>query len=433
MDPTAVGIGGIVIFLLLIFLGMPIAFTGAMVGLLGLWVLTGITPAFTAIGTFPYGIIANHAFTVMPLFILMGHLASSSGFVQDLYWAARQWVGRFPGGLALATTIGGAGFAAASGSSIASAAVLTKTALPEMERYKYDPKMATGCIAVVGTLASIIPPSVHIVLYGIFTEQSIGKLLIAGILPGFLTAALYMLMILVRTTFNPSLGPPVYGVPWKERFVSLKGVWGVGLLVILVLGGIYTGLFTPTEAGAVGALGAFLFGFASRRLTLRKVWSALLETGRTTCMLLFLLMGVLIFNRFLAFSGVTIELAALIAGLDAPPMVILIAILALYLILGTFLTAIGMMLVTLPVIYPLSVNLGFDPIWFGILVVMMAEIAMATPPVGLVTYTVHAAAPHIPLTTVFKGVIPFNLMDIVAVALLVAFPQIVLFLPSMIY
>ncbi len=433
MDPTAVGIGGIVIFLLLIFLGMPIAFTGAMVGLLGLWVLTGTSPAITAIGTFPYGIIANHAFTVMPLFILMGHLASSSGFVQDLYWAARQWVGRFPGGLALATTIGGAGFAAASGSSIASAAVLTKTALPEMERYKYDPKMATGCIAVVGTLASIIPPSVHIVLYGIFTEQSIGKLLIAGILPGFLTAALYMLMILVRTTFNPSLGPPVYGVTWKERFVSLKGVWGVGLLVMLVLGGIYTGLFTPTEAGAVGALGAFLFGFASRRLTLRKVWSALLETGRTTCMLLFLLMGVLIFNRFLAFSGVPTELAAFIAGIEAPPLVILIAILALYLILGTFLTAIGMMLVTLPVIYPLSVNLGFDPIWFGILVVMMAEIAMATPPVGLVTYTVHATAPHIPLTTVFKGVIPFNLMDIVAVALLVAFPQIVLFLPSMIY
>jgi tripartite ATP-independent transporter DctM subunit len=430
VDPTLAGFLGLFLFLALIFIGMHIAFAAALVGLVGLWVVAGSDPALTSVGILPHSITAKYVFTVLPLFIIMGHFAFFARFTQDVFWTGRQWVGWLPGGLASATVVGGAGFAAASGSSLAAAAVLTKVALPELEKFKYDPKLAAGSIAAVGTLAATIPPSALIVIYGIMTEQSIGKLLVAGFLPGFLTAALFVVQITLRAWRNPSLGPSVRGVTWRERMVSLKGVWGVVFLAGLVMGGIYSGIFTPTEAGAAGAAGALIIGVALRRLSRGNLGQALLDTGRTTGMVFIIIVGILIFVRFLAITRVPYDIGEFLAGLPVPPVVILIGILLLYLVLGAFMDAIGMLLLTLPIIFPLSQSLGFDPIWFGILVVIMCEIGLLTPPVGLNIYVVKGVAPHIPLEDMFRGVIPFVLTMFVVIALLVAFPQIVLFLPN---
>lgn len=431
MDPTLAGGLGLGLFLALVFLGMPIAFAAALVGFLGLWVVGGGNAALTSVGTLPYSITAHYVYTVLPMFIIMGHFALHAGFAQEVFWAGRQWVGRLPGGLASATAVGGAGLGAACGSSLAAAAILTKVALPEMEKYKYDPKLSAGTCASCGTLAATIPPSALIVIYGIMTEQSIGKLLIAGFLPGFLTAAAYIVQITFRAWRNPSLGPPVYGVTWKERFISLKGVWGIALLAIIVMGGIYTGVFTPTEAGAAGALGALIIGLATRRMGRSSMWQALVETGRTTSMVFIIIVGILIFVRFLALTRVPYEISEFLGGLPVPPLLILIGILLLYLVLGMFMDAIGMLLLTLPVVFPISLALGFNPIWFGIIVVIMCEVGLITPPVGLNVYVVRGIATHIPLTDMFRGVIPFVITMLVVVALLIAFPQIVLFLPNL--
>jgi tripartite ATP-independent transporter DctM subunit len=430
MDPTLAGFLGLFLFLALIFIGMHIAFAAALVGLVGLWVVAGSEPALTSVGILPHSITAKYVFTVLPLFIIMGHFAFFARFTQDVFWTGRQWVGWLPGGLASATVVGGAGFAAASGSSLAAAAVLTKVALPELEKNNYDRKLSAGSIAAVGTLAATIPPSALIVIYGIMTEQSIGKLLMAGFLPGFLTAVLFVLQITLRAWRNPSLGPAVHGVTWKERVASLKGVWGVVFLAGLVMGGIYSGIFTPTEAGAAGAAGALLIGVALRRLSRVNLGQALLDTGRTTGMVFIIIVGILIFVRFLAITRVPYDIGEFLAGLPVSPLVILIGILALYLVLGAFMDAIGMLLLTLPIIFPLSQALGFDPIWFGILVVIMCEIGLLTPPVGLNIYVVKGVAPHIPLEDMFRGVIPFVLTMFVVIALLIIFPQIALILPD---
>ncbi|MEE9202821.1 MAG: TRAP transporter large permease subunit, partial [Dehalococcoidia bacterium] len=327
MDPTLAGFLGLFLFLALIFIGMHIAFAAALVGLVGLWVMAGSDPALTAVGILPHTITAHYVYTVLPLFIIMGHFAFFAGFTQDVFWTGRQWVGWLPGGLASATVVGGAGFAAASGSSLAAAAVLTKVALPELEKYNYSPKLAAGSIAAVGTLAATIPPSALIVIYGIMTEQSIGKLLIAGFLPGFLTAALFVLQITLRAWRNPSLGPAIHGVTWKQRLVSLKGVWGVIFLAGLVMGGIYSGIFTPTEAGAAGAAGALLIGVALRRLSRGNLGQALLDTGRTTGMVFIIIVGILIFVRFLAYTRVPYDRGEFLAALPVSPLVILVGIL----------------------------------------------------------------------------------------------------------
>jgi tripartite ATP-independent transporter DctM subunit len=308
--------------------------------------------------------------------------------------------------------------------------VLTKVALPELEKYKYDRKLAAGCIASCGTLAATIPPSALIVIYGIMTKQSIGRLLIAGFLPGFLTAAMFIVQITLRAWRNPALEPAIRGVTWKERLVSLKGVWGIVVLAALVMGGIYTGVFTPTEAGAAGAAGALLIGVTLRRLSRGNLGHALLDTGRTTGMVFIIIVGILIFVRFLAITRVPYDIGTFLADLPVPPVVILIGMLALYLVLGAFMDAIGMLLLTLPILYPASQALGFDPTWFGIMVVIMCEIGLLTPPVGLNIYVVKGVAPHIPLEDMFRSVTPFVLTMFVVIALLIIFPQIVLILPD---
>jgi tripartite ATP-independent transporter DctM subunit len=430
MDPLILGFLGLAAIFVLVVLGMRIAFATALVGFVGLSVIKNMGVAASVVGFLPHGIVAHYSLSVIPLFIIMGYYAFYAGLTDDVFFTARQWVGHLPGGLAIASVFGCAGFAACTGASTASAAIMGRVAIPEMRKYGYHPRLAAGVVAASGTLASLIPPSVILVIYGIITEQSIGALLIGGFIPGVISAAIYAGMIYTRVKISPELGQVQPKASWKERFVSLRRTWGVLLLIFLVIGGIYSGVFTPTEAGGAAAFSAFLMALFMRRLTIERLKESLLETGRTTIMIFSIIVGVLIFVRFLALTGLPSSFAEFILGLQVPRLLILLMILSVYVFLGMFLDAIGMLMLTLPIIFPAVVSLGYDPIWFGIIAVKMCEICLITPPVGLNCYIVRSVAPDIPLEEIFRGIIPFVAMDILTVALFIVFPQIITFLPS---
>ncbi len=428
MEPVSLGILSLAALTLLLFSGVRIAFATALCGFLGLWMLRGYDPAAALSATSIIGHLTNYNLLVLPLFILMGFFAYYAGITRDLYWAARQWFGHLPGGLAIATILGSAGFAAACGASTASAAVMGRVALPELKKYGYDDKVSTGCVAAGGTMATMIPPSVLMVVYGFIAEESIGALLLAGILPGLLEAVSYSIMLLVRFRLNPALGPPIHGITWPDRFRSLKGVWGLIVLIVLVMGSIYSGVATPTEAAGIGALGAL--AMALPRLTGRKFWGAMVETARASSLIFAIVAGVLIYVHFLGFTGMPGAVAGFIATLDAPPMVVLIAILALYLVLGMFLDGIGMILLTVPILLPTIHHLGIHPIVFGVLVIRMVEIGLITPPVGLNVYVLRGVAPNVSMGDMFRGCGWFVLVDLINVGILLAFPQIILLIPQ---
>lgn len=428
MEPIELGVLSLIALTLLLLTGMRIAFATAICGFLGLWMLRGYDAAAMLSATSVYGHITNYNLLVLPLFILMGYFAFYAGITRDLYWAARQWFGNLPGGLAIATIFGSAGFAAACGASTASAAVMGRVALPELEKYGYDRKVATGCVAAGGTLATMIPPSVLMVVYGFIAEESIGALLLAGILPGLLEAFSYVLMLYIRFKINPDLGPRMAPVPFREKMKSLAGVRGMVILIVLVMGSIYSGIATPTEAAGVGAAGAFLL--ALPRMKGLDFWNACLETARTTSLIFAIIAGVLIYVHFLGFTGMPAMVAEWIVSLDISPTVVLICILALYLVLGMFLDGIGMLLLTVPIILPTIKQLGIDPIVFGVLVVRMVEIGLITPPVGLNVYVLKGVARGVPMSDMFKGCGWFVLVDLINVAILIAFPSIILLIPS---
>lgn len=427
MDPIALGILSAIVLTLFLMSGMRIAFATAICGFFGLWLLRGYDPAAALSATTIYGHLTNYNLLVLPLFIMMGFFAYHANITRDIYWAARQWLGHLPGGLAVATVVGCAGFAAACGASTASAAVMGRVALPELKKFGYNDKISTGCVAAGGTMAIMIPPSVLFVIYGYIAEESIGALLLAGILPGLLQAASYVLMLLVRFKLDPSLGPPIKGITWSERFRSLKGVWGMMVIIILVMGSMYTGLATPTEAAGVGAIGALLM--AIPRMSFHSFASAMVETVRTTSLIFAIIAGVLIYVHFLGFTGAPASIADSIVHLDLPPVVILIGILALYLILGMFLDGIGMILLTVPIILPTIKALGIDPIVFGVLVVRMVEIGLMTPPVGLNVYVLKGVAQGVSMGDIFRGCGWFVFIDLINVAILLAFPAIILLIP----
>jgi tripartite ATP-independent transporter DctM subunit len=428
MEPIELGVLSLIVLTLLLLTGMRIAFATAICGFLGLWMLRGYDAAAMLSATSVYGHITNYNLLVLPLFILMGYFAFYAGITRDLYWAARQWFGNLPGGLAIATIFGSAGFAAACGASTASAAVMGRVALPELEKYGYDRKVATGCVAAGGTLATMIPPSVLMVVYGFIAEESIGALLLAGILPGLLEAFSYVLMLYIRFKINPDLGPRMAPVPFREKMKSLAGVRGMVILIVLVMGSIYSGIATPTEAAGVGAAGAFLL--ALPRMKGLDFWNACLETARTTSLIFAIIAGVLIYVHFLGFTGMPAMVAEWIVSLDISPTVVLICILCLYLVLGMFLDGIGMLLLTVPIILPTIKQLGIDPIVFGVLVVRMVEIGLITPPVGLNVYVLKGVARGVPMSDMFKGCGWFVLVDLINVAILIAFPSIILLIPS---
>jgi C4-dicarboxylate transporter DctM subunit len=430
MSPTTAAIIGVVLLLVLFLLRMPVAYVMALVGLLGFSYMTSLGGAFRLIAKDFFNLFANYDLTVIPMFVLMGSIAFHSGMSRRLYDTAYKFLGQLRGGLALATIVACAGFAAMCGSTNAEAAAMGRVTLPEMKRYKYDPSLATGCVASAGSLGILIPPSTILIIYGILTQESIGRLFAAGILPGLLLTALFALTIHILCRRNPALAPPGAKATWKERFLSLSGIGEMLILFALVMGGIFFGFFTPTEGGAAGAAGATVLALVRRQLTWRRFLDSLVDTTRTTAMVFLIVTGATIFGRFMAVTRIPSELGAWVGGLPFPPYIIMGFIILGYLIGGCFMDSLALITLTIPVLYPVIRTLGFDSIWFGVIIVLVGEMGVITPPVGINVYVIKGVAPDVPLETIFRGIFPFLAALIVCVTILIAFPQIALFLPS---
>ncbi len=430
MSPLTTGILGIALLFVLFATGMPIAFVMALVGLLGYIYLGSLDGGLSILGVTFYAGGTSYTLSVIPLFVLMGQFATHSGLSHQIYWAVERWLGHRRGGLAMATIGACAAFAAISGSSVATAATMGTVALPEMKKYRYGPSLATGTVAAGGTLGILIPPSATFVFYAILTEQSVGKLFIAGILPGILLAALFMFAVNIRVRLNPEVAPMGQGATFKERIVALKEVWGMLALFLIVMGGIYTGVFTPTEAAGIGAFGAFVFSLYKRKMTWRHFAASLRLTGQTTAMIFIIVIGAYVFGYFLAVTRIPFELANYMSGLEVSRYIILAGVVLIYTILGMFLDGWAIMVLTIPIIHPLMVGLGFDPIWFGVMVVIMLEMALITPPVGVNVFVIKGIAEDVPMYTIFRGIWPFWVAMLVCLLILSIFPQIALFLPN---
>ena len=429
MSPEMVGVTGACVLLVLILLKMNIGLSMAAVGFFGFAWIAGFDSAVSMIGTTAYHTVASYSITVVPLFVLMGAIISNSGLGETLYDAAFRWVGHVRGGLAIATIAACTVFAAMCGSSLAESVTIGRIALPEMRRYKYSDSMATGCVACAGSLAILIPPSIGFLMYGLLTEQSVGLLFMAGVIPGLILASLFVLTVMTITKINPAAGPAGAKSTWKERMVILKIIGPVGALLLLVLGGIYAGIFTPTEAGAVGAFGAIVVTAVSRYLTSRKLLESVIEAGTTTAMVITLMMGAFIFMKFLTVSKLTIALPLWISGLGFSPYATLVVIILFYIVLGMFFDILSGMVLTIPLIYPIITHLGFDPIWFGVLLVVLQEMGLATPPIGMNVFLL-ATVTDVPMKTIFRGVWPFVGAIAVMLIILVLFPQLALWLPN---
>lgn len=435
LDPGLTGLIVMALLLVALAAGIHIGVALGLGGLLGMYLAIGPDAAWAQLATIPFSTTNSFTLAVIPLFILMGSLATQAALTTDLYRAAYNWLGRLPGGLAMATTLASAAFGAASGSTVVNAAVFTRMALPEMTRFGYDKRLSAGCIAASGTLASLIPPSILMVVYGVITEQSIGKLLIAGFLPGVLSAVVYLSGIYIRARRNPDIAPiPDIHITWGNRWRSLYGVWGIVALFVLVIGGIYTGVFTPTYAGAVGAFGAFLIVLAKRRLNRTTLVETFKDATITTSVLFIIVVGGILLARFLTYTGLVSEVSQVLLALELSKYLYLLSFAVIYLVLGMFIEPIAIMVMTLPVMFPVMVGAGFDPIWLGVIAIKLAEMSLMTPPVGLNVYVVRSSSP-IPLSLedVFAGVTPFLLMDCITLTLLIVFPDIALVLPNLMF
>jgi C4-dicarboxylate transporter DctM subunit len=428
MSPEAIGYIGISVFLLFLFLGLPIGAAMALVGFVGMGLLAGWGGALGGAETTPFQTINSYDWTVLPVFLLMGALCFYSGMSTDLYWAAYKLLGSVRGGLAMASIAACAGFAAVSGSSVACAVTMGKVALPEMKKYKYDSALATGCIAAGGTMGILIPPSVVLIIYGMLTQESIGKLFIAGVIPGIFEALLYIGTVYVLCRFKPGLGPPGPSTSLREKVTSLKGVWSMLVLFVIVIGGLYGGVFSATEAGGIGACGALVIALARRSLSRQNLWLALTETGRTTGMLFFMLIGAMMLSTFLSLSRAPVQISHFLATLDMNRYIIFALIIFVYLILGCVMDALAMILITVPIFFPVMTALGFNAIWFGIQIVMVYEMAAITPPVGINVFVIKGVAQDVPLYTIFRGIMPFLIGDLCLVVILAAVPEMALFL-----
>lgn len=431
MSSLAIGLAGIVLLVIIMLLGTPIGIAMGLVGFCGFAYVAGADAALGVLKTVPYSTAASYALSVIPLFVLMGQFAFYSGLSKELYDAAYKWLGRFPGGMAMATIAGCAGFAAICGSSPATAATMGTVALPEMKKYKYHPGLATGSIAAGGTLGILIPPSVGFILYGVITQQSIGKLFLAGIIPGIVLAALFILTIWLVVLKRPDLGPPGPRVSFREKLMATGRTWGILLLFFVVIGGMLLGVFSPTEAAAVGAFGAMFMAFAKGLMKWRVLVDCLLDTGRVTAMIFLILIGAMIFGYFLAVTKLPMQLADFLTGLDMPRYVILTGIILIYMFLGCIMDSLAMVLLTVPIFYPVVTGLGFDPIWFGVIMVIIMEQGLITPPVGLNVFVIGGIARDTELYTIFRGIFPFWITMLIMIVILVIFPQIALFLPNL--
>lgn len=432
MTPVMLGIIGIIVLIILLFSKMPIGATMAFVGFFGFAMLVNFGAALGILRVVPFSTFSSNGFTVIPLFVFMGSLLFVAGMSEGLYRAAYTWFGALRGGLAIATIVACALFAAISGSSLAAVATIGKVAIPEMQRYKYNQKLATGVIAAGGCMGILIPPSNILIVYGVITEQSIAKLFMAGMLPGILQALMYIVVVFFITMRDPLAGPPGAKSSMREKVGSFKYVWEVVVLFLLVIGGIYSGQFTPTEAAAVGAFGALVFTALRRKLTVGNFIIAVEDTVKTTGMLFVIIFGAMVFGYFLTKSRLPFQLSEFVAMLEVSKYVILAAVLIVFLLLGCILDTMAIILLAVPIFYPLIIGLGFDPIWFGILVVCTVEIGLITPPVGLNVYIIQGIS-GAPMSVCFKGIVPFVGIDLVRIVILIIFPSISLFLPELFF
>lgn len=430
MNPITLGYVGIGVLLVAIAIKMPVAFSMMVVGLVGMFFLLPAHAAIKFLAIDLYNQFGNFTFSCIPMFVLMGFLASASGMTRKLYDVSFKWFGQYAGGLALTTVFSNALFASVTGSSPAACATVGKIAYPEMKRHHYDDALATGSIAAAGTLAPLIPPSNGMIVYGLLTEQSIGKLFIAGLFPGILLTILFMITVYIITKRNPHLGPPGPKSSWKEKFKILPGLAEMAIVFLLVLGGLFAGLFTPTQAGAVGAFGCLIIGLVRRSIGRKQLWSSTKDALLVSCMIMVLITGALIFGHFLSLSTVPMFFSRWIEQLPVNSWVIFGVVCLFYVIGGCFVDALSLMVISIPIIAPVMFKLGFDPIWFGVIIVLLGETGVITPPVGINVYVVKNIAPEVPLMTIFSGIVPFFYAILICIAIVAWVPAIATFLPS---
>jgi C4-dicarboxylate transporter DctM subunit len=421
---------GFAAMFVLMLLRVPIAISMAVVGLFGLGLMRSWSAAFSSSASEILDI-AKYTLSVVPLFVLMGNFVTRAGMSRELYQAAYAFIGHRRAGLSMSTIVACAGFGAICGSSIATTATMARVSMPEMRRFNYEPSFAAGSICAGGTLGILIPPSVILVIYGIMTEQSIGALFAAGIVPGLIATGFYLAAAMAITARHPHYGPPGDRTPWPQRWAALRKVWSVLLLFALVMGGIYGGIFTPTEAAGVGATGGFLFALARGTLPFKALVQVLVESARTTAMLFTIVIGAAIFANFLNFTTMPQDLKDFVAAFNVNPILVIVAICLIYVVLGTAMETLSMILLTVPIFFPLVQSLGFDPIWFGVLIVCVAEISMITPPVGMNIFVLSSVVPDVRTTDIWRGVLPFVVADVLRMFVLIAFPMLTLWLPRL--
>lgn len=432
MSPLQIGVFGCVALLALLMCSMPVAIAMGLVGVIGYAAVVSGKAALSVLSADLYDTFANYNLTVIPLFVFMGQVAFHAGISGRLFAAANSWLSSLKGGLAMATVGACAAFGAICGSGPATAATMAAVALPEMRRYKYDDALASGTVAAGGSLGMLIPPSVVFIVYGVLTEQSIGKLFISGIIPGLLVAVLFCGVIAVQCRLKPSIAPPAMRVPWRARFKSLLGVMETLVLFVFVMGGMFVGWFTPTEGAAVGAAGSVVVAAAGGNCSRKMLWQSAHETVRTSCMVLVIVAGATMFGHFLAVTGLPTHFAGWLAGLPLPPWAIIVLVIAFYLVAGCFVDALALILLTVPIFYPVVQKLGYDAIWFGVIIVVVTQMGVITPPVGVNAYVVSGIERSISLPTVFRGSLPFLFALAVACALLMIFPQLATWLPQIV-
>ncbi|RQD69450.1 MAG: TRAP transporter large permease [Tindallia sp. MSAO_Bac2] len=428
-----IGFIGIAVLLLLVFSGMRVAYAVMLVGGLGLFLVRGFSGGGVGefLGYIPTSLAGTYTYSVIPLFILMGYFVYYSGLTDELFECASAWVRHIPGGLPIATALSCGVFAATSGASVASSAIFAKIAIPKMLDANVDKRLAAGIVATGGTIAALIPPSAIMVIFAILTEQSVAFMLMAGVLPGILTILFLVLIIYIRAKLDPALAPTLPAASWKERFQTTKKIFAIPAIIVIIIGGIYTGMFSPTEAGGMGAFVALIMVIAKRKLTMKVLMESLVETVKTTSFVFFLMIAITIFLRFLVLTGTVGAITGFALDLPISPIAVLTVILLIHVLLGMFMDAISMMMLTVPIFFPVVVALGYNPIWLGILVVKMGELSLITPPIGLNCYVVAGSTDRVSVDDVFRGILPFTLADVAVVILVIIFPALALYLPSM--
>jgi len=430
---TTAGWIAIIMFLFLLFIGVPVATSMALIGVSGFWILSGVKSALGTAASVPFSAASEYTMTVLPLFIVMGIFAGLAGFAEKGFDLAKRWMEFVRGGIVQAAILGSVIFAAATGSGAAACAVLAKLTLPEMKKNGVERGMAIGVVASASTLAVMIPPSTTFVIYAMLTGNSIGKLLMAGIIPGLIGAALIMITVYIRCKINPRL-VGAYSIEkstWKERFSAIPGTWGVLLIIVIIIGGIFSGLFTATEAGAIGAFIAFIGVLALRKGKRSEIFNVLTDSAALSSAILFIVVGGMLFGNMISISRLPVMLSQWVVSLDMAPLAIVICIIFVYLIMGCFLDALSTMIITLPIIYPVIVNLGFSPIWFGVLMVQNMEIAAITPPYGMNLFILKGILPDTTMGEIVRGTMWFVLPLVITMAIYIAFPQVTLWLPNM--